>query len=129
LRNHIISGAEAIAVLGVISSIISIVDEIKQVYDTATNAQSLPEAFREVAGRLPIVANILRSANKYIEKDKDSCKGVKEVVEACQTKAEKLDGLFNNVVPADGASRKQRYFSAVMALGKGNEVEKLMKGY
>ena len=49
------SGAEAIAILGVISSIISIVDGTKQVYDAATNAQGLLEAFREVDARLPIV--------------------------------------------------------------------------
>lgn len=49
------SGAEAIAVLGVISSIISIIDGTKKVYDAATNARGLPEAFREVADRLPII--------------------------------------------------------------------------
>jgi len=125
------SGAEAIVVLGVISSIISIVDGTKQIYDAATNVQGLPEAFRDVAGRLPIVRNILGSAKQHIDKgdvDEDSCKGVKHVVGACEKKAKKLDELFHKAIPADGASDLKRYYKAVKAYGKGNEVENLMKG-
>lgn len=125
------SGAEVIAVLGVISSIISIVDGIKKVYDAATNAQGLPEAFREVAGRLPIVGNTLDSAKHNIEERKvnnDSCKGVKHIVEACGEKAKKLEELFHKAIPADDASDLKRYYKAVKARGKGSEVESLMKG-
>jgi hypothetical protein len=122
------SGAEAILVLGLISSIISFVDGTKQVYDAATSAEGLPEAFREVAGRLPIVTNILDASKQYIKEghvNEDSCKGVKHVVEACLGKAKKLDDLFQKVIPGDSASRRQQYVSAVRTLGKGNEVEKL----
>jgi len=123
------AGAEAILVLGIISSIISIVDGTKQVYDAATNIEGLPEAFREVADRLPIVANILGSAKQYINsRDDESCKGVKPVVEACEKKAKTLDDLFRKVIPADCASRRKIYLSAVKTLGKGTQVEALMKG-
>ena len=125
------SGAEAVAVLGLISSIISIVEGTKKIYDAATNARGLPEAFRVVADRLPIVENILGSTKQDIEKRKvnnDSCNGVKHTVEACEEKAKELKGLFDKVIPEDGASRLTRYYKAVKALGKGNEVEKLMRG-
>jgi hypothetical protein len=122
-------GAEAIAVLGLLSSIIAIVDETKKVYDAATNAKGLPEAFREVAGRLPIVVNILDTAQLDIRnKDEASCKGVKPVVEACEKKAQTLKELFGKALPADGAGTVERYWKAVRTLGKGNEVEQLMKG-
>lgn len=130
-HNHIMSGAEAIAVLGVISSISTIVDRTKQVYDTAINAQGLPEAFREAADRLPIVRNILSSTQQYIDPvnvDIDLCKGVKDVVEACEKKAKKLDDLFHKAIPTDSASDLKRYFKAVRACGKENKVENLMKG-
>ena len=125
------SGAELIAVLGVISSIISIVDGTKKVYDAATNAQGLPEAFREVAGRLPIVGNTLDSTKQNIEErrvNNDSCRGVKHIVEACEEKAKKLKELFDRAIPGDGASDLKRYYKAVKAWGKGSEVECLMKG-
>jgi hypothetical protein len=77
------SSTEAITILGVISSIISIVDGTKQVYNTATSAEGLPAAFREVATRLPIISNILGKTVQYIKEDRvsaDIYKGVKEVI-------------------------------------------------
>lgn len=61
------SGVEAITILGLISSIIAIVDGIKRVHDTASNTRGLPEAFREVAARLPIVQDISSSAKRHVE--------------------------------------------------------------
>ncbi|KAL9034185.1 MAG: hypothetical protein Q9214_007160, partial [Letrouitia sp. 1 TL-2023] len=125
------SGAEAVAILGIISSIVSIVDGAKQVYDAASNAESLPEAFREVATRLPIVQDILNSAGRYIEgggADEDVCKGAKAVLKSCEVKVLKLKKLFEEVIPADGSSRMKKYLSAVKTLGKGSRVESLMKG-
>ncbi len=124
-------GAEAVAILGIISSVISIVDGTKQVYDAASNTYGLPEAFREVATRLPIVRDILDSAKQNIGKgdtNENSYKAAKNVVEDCQSKAQNLEKLFQSVIPADGASRAKRYLSAVRILGKGNRVETLMKG-
>lgn len=35
---------------------------------------------------------------------------------------------MHKVIPSDSASRRERYFSALKTLGKGNELKKLMKG-
>jgi hypothetical protein len=124
-------GAEAAAVLGLISSVISIIAGAKKFYDATTSSEGLPEAFREVANRLPIITDILAAAERRIQKGyvaEDSCKGVKQVIKACQEKAKRLEDLFRKVIPSDNASRRERYLSAVRTLGKGNEVEKLMKG-
>lgn len=124
------SGAEALALLGAISSIIQIVDGTKQVYDAATNAQGLPEAFRDVAGRLPVIKYTLDSAQKSIEYgvvDEVSCESVKHVVLACKIKAQKLDELFQKTLHTDGTSTLERYYKAVKILGKGNRVEELMR--
>ena len=124
------SGAEATVVLGIISSIISIVDGTKQVYDAASNAEGLPSAFREVATRIPILPDILDLIEQHIKTegaDGENCKGAKAVVESCETKAKKLMKLFQAVMPADGSSRKERYLSAVKTLGRGSRVETLMK--
>ena len=125
------SGAEAIVVLGVISSVIAIIDGTKKVFDAATDINGLPKEFREAADRLPIVHNILASAKQTIEKgdvEEESCRGVRNVVKACETKAKHLDELFREVLPPEGASRLDRYLLAVKTLGKGSKVEKLMKG-
>ena len=80
------SGTEAFVVLGVVSSIISIIDRMKQVYDTTMSAEGLPEAFCSIAGRLLIITNILGVVEYCIKEgdiSEDSCKGVKQVIKAC----------------------------------------------
>lgn len=126
--------AEAVAVIGVIGSIITAVEVTKKVYDAASNAKGLPEAFREVGDRLPIVLKTLDSTQKSIENeyvDEDSCKEVRQVVEVCRKRATKLKTLFNQAIPAGSSSSRdlitQRYWKAVKTYGKGNEVEVLMK--
>ena len=121
------SGGAAALVLGLISSIITIVDTTKKVYDAATNKTGLPKVFGECAVKLPLVKNILESIEES-NVDEKGCKEAKEVTEGCKKKASMLEGLFQKVIPADGASRLQRYYKAVKILGKGNEVESLMKG-
>lgn len=71
--------------------------------------------------------NILDSIEKG-NVDEKKCQEAKGVVEGCKRKASTLEELFQKVIPADGASHLQRYYTAVKTLGKGNEVESLMKG-
>lgn len=92
------------AVLGVISSIVTIIEGIQQVFEAARNAQGLPEAFRDVAGRLPIVRQTLRIAHNYYYAGGDSSTGVIDIVQACEQKAKTLDMLFQKVCPPGGAS-------------------------
>ncbi len=119
-------GAEAAAVLGVISLIISIIEGIKKVYNAVTNAKGLPKAFREVAGRLPVVKNILGLTKQYI--NNNLCTGAKHVAEACEKKAKKLDKMFHKAIPAEGALDLKRYYKAVKAYRKGSKIENLIKG-
>ncbi|KAH9206205.1 hypothetical protein DL95DRAFT_429663 [Leptodontidium sp. 2 PMI_412] len=108
------SGAEASLVLDLISSVIAIFDATKKVYDAAADSTGLPEAFREVAGRLPIVRTILGSVEQHISDgkvDEETCKAIKPVV-----------------IPPGDASRLDRYINAARTLGKGGRVESWMKG-
>ena len=122
------SGVEAFTVLGVISSIITIVDHIKKVHDASTNHRGLPGAFREVADRLPIVQATLELAKQHVNDGEADEAAVMRAVKACQLKAQKLENLFQKTIPGDGASSRERYWKAVRVLGKGNKVEDLMKG-
>jgi len=125
------AGAEATAVLAVISSIISIVHGTTQIYDAETDTHGLPEAFSEVADRLPIVRAVLGSAKHYIEggySDEESCHGARPVIENCKMKAKKVEELFRIVMSGDGAPRAEKYIAAARTLGRGSQVEALMKG-
>ncbi|KAL6720990.1 hypothetical protein ACLMJK_000090 [Lecanora helva] len=125
------SGGEVPMILGVISSAITVVDATQKIYDAASDARGLPEAFRDVATRLPTVHNTLSSAKQHIENgpvSKDSCKGAEDIASSCSEKLQRLEKIFKKVMPREGASRMDRYVAASKTLGKGSRVETLMRG-
>ncbi|KAI7770102.1 hypothetical protein LZL87_013725 [Fusarium oxysporum] len=125
------SGAEAFAVLGAISAVISIVDGIKKVYEAASDKGGLPSAFRAVANRVPLVLETLQTAYDEVQAgniNDATCKAMQKVIEACGTKAKNLDTIIEEVLPEADASRMERYHKALKSLPKGSRVESLMKG-
>jgi hypothetical protein len=139
------SGAEAITVLGLISSAITIIETSRDLYDAASSVEGLHEAFRAVSQNIPLVLNILRDCKKVQEQiDRDyslttdadqkrdieeSSKAVEPLIKACQENAKRLQEIFQKVVPEDDASWIERYKKAASAVmpGKKRKVEDLMK--
>jgi hypothetical protein len=124
------SGAEFIAVAGVISSIIAIADGIRQVVDAVSEVEGLPKSFRQASNKLPLISDILEATKHNFEADNVSRveKSVTLVVNDCQNKWKTLKNLFDKIIPEEKASRVERYYKAAKILGKGSEVESLMKG-
>jgi hypothetical protein len=123
------SGAEAPLVIGLIASIISIIDATKTIYDSAKDKHGLPGVFREVASRLPIVYDTLEATKMCIEKHPASgnSNGISSTIEACETRAKYLQEIFEKVTSSDTDSRADRYVKAVRTIGKGARVELLLK--
>ena len=124
------SGVEAFAVLGVIGAIVAIIDGTQKVFESTRDSQGLPQAFREVARRLPIVRTTLNSAQQNTDGqniDGSSYEALLQVAKACEEKAKKLDILFHQACPPHGASDIERYYKAVKSMGRGHKVEDLMK--
>jgi len=113
------SGAEAGFVLGLISSVISIIKATKTVYDAAKDAEGQPEAFRQVAARLPLIIEILHNAEERAQAlDETAQEGLEPILESCKAKAENLNKIF----------QYDRYKKVLGTLQKGNKVECLMEG-
>lgn len=120
------SGAE---VIGIISGIIAIIDATVKIYSAANDASGLPEAFRDVALRLPLVSKTLQNISENnITPDDKWRKTMEPVLQRCKDRAKRLGEIFNDVVPQAGASRMERYALAALTWGKGDTVESLMKG-
>ena len=121
------SGAEAGSIVSFISGVISIIEATKTVYDAAKDAKGQPEAFRQVAARLPLVIEILRSAEeKAAALDKAAQGALETILESCEAKAEILNKLFRRVVRKDDDKWHDRYKKAIGTVGKGRKVESLM---
>jgi hypothetical protein len=55
---------EAGTLVSLISGVITIIDATRTVYDATKDAQGQPQAFRQVAARLPLVKDILQRAEE-----------------------------------------------------------------
>ncbi|KAM0147382.1 hypothetical protein ACHAPG_010623 [Botrytis cinerea] len=121
---------EASLVLGIISSIIAIIDATKQIYDAVEDEGGLPENFKKSSAKLPLISNLLRDAERYVD---DMTNEVDKAaflltLKDCKFQASQLKKLFEKVTPEEGASRMDRYIKAVRTIGKDSQVESLMKG-
>lgn len=121
------SGAEATFVVGLVSGVISIIDATKKIYDAAKDAEGQPEAFRQVAARLPLVIEILHSAEAKTRALNETAQDpLEHILKSCKAKAEKLQEIFHKVIRKDDDKWYDRYMRALSTLGKGDKVESLM---
>ncbi|KAF3922357.1 hypothetical protein AA313_de0201388 [Arthrobotrys entomopaga] len=122
------SGAEAAHVLGLISSIISIVEATKQVYDAVGDSASLPKNFKAAAIKLPLIIKLLEDAERYASNsDVSTQDAFVGTLTDCKGQAEALQLLFKKVMPDEGGDKYVRYMKAARTIGKGGRVESLMK--
>ncbi|KAJ5709099.1 hypothetical protein N7493_010433 [Penicillium malachiteum] len=125
------SGVELEAAVGLISGIIAIIQAVKQISDNVKDAANLPEAFREMGKRLPIVLSTLQIAQSQIERnaDEESCHAMNAVMTNCNSnlKTEQLRRIFDAVARSPDASRIECYRKAVRQWSKGKLVEVLAK--
>jgi hypothetical protein len=98
---------EASLVLGIISSIISIIDVTKQVYEAVEDEVGLPKNFKKSATKLPLISKILEGAETYVNNMVDENIKVTFIptLENCKVQATQLQELFVKVMPEEGDSR------------------------
>ncbi|KAH8694325.1 ankyrin repeat-containing domain protein [Phaeosphaeriaceae sp. PMI808] len=124
------SGAEAGQVVGLISSLIAVLNIIGKLYSGVKDAEDIPITFREIARPLLVVQDTLRVAQALINTrglDEESCSEIKPTMERCKDKALRLETVFRKVTPQASISRHDRYRLAANAFGKESRVETLTK--
>lgn len=142
------SGAEVGLVLGIITSVISLIEATQRIYDASKDAKGLHEAFRKIAENLPTVLGTLRAAEQ-VQKDvkaewqssddatkkqaiEASSKEVEQLFETCKQNAKTLRDIFEEVLPGDDDTRIERYRKELRRVrnafpGRKHEVEGLMQ--
>ena len=121
---------EASLVLGIISSIIAIIDATKQVYEAVEDEVGLPTNFKKSATKLPLISKLLEDAERYVKNvtDESIKAAFTPTLEDCKAQASRLQDLFEKVMPDQGESRWDRYVKAARTVGKGGRVESLVGG-
>lgn len=124
------SGAEAAAVLGLLSSIITIITTAKELYEAANDVNGLPDALRNAETKLPLILMILKEAQSYSKRpdiEPQIYDAFEKIISRGQKKAKELLDILEKVLLKEGASTFDRYRSATRQLMKGSRVEHLMK--
>lgn len=85
------SGAEAI---GNTSGVTAIIDATAKIYKAANDASGLPEAFRDIATRIPLVRKTLQTVSRNLNNtipDEECCEAIKPILQQCENRATQLE--------------------------------------
>lgn len=99
--------AEALAVIGLVSNIISFVDFgqkiVKRLKDFQSQANEVPKSFREIMTELPLLLNTLNATKEQAEADLldvETQKTLFPVVDGCRSEVRELEDILRKVLPA-----------------------------
>ncbi|KAL7955691.1 hypothetical protein V8C34DRAFT_290759 [Trichoderma compactum] len=128
------SGAE---IIGLISSIIAIVDASLKIYEAVGDSSGLPSQFRDAAARLPVIQNTLENVRTFLTEEEEDGEGLwtskshealSTVLQSCFAKTTSLNRTLQAVMPKEGTSSMRRYIKALKTLPNADKVECLMNG-
>ena len=124
--------AEALAVVGVLSSIVGLVDFSSKVLHRLNDFQSsrgeIPESFKHVKEELPILLEILNQTKLAVEKGsikEKTKKALLLVVNRCQTQITLLDDLIGKLLPQEDDSWRKKASKAIFSLRQDAKVIKI----
>jgi hypothetical protein len=128
------SGAEGLAVLGIIVNIMTLADlsarALSRVKEYSDKADALPGSFREVESILPLVAGTLGRAKERAESEPcdETLKQLRPVFERCEKKMSQLKVIFDAALAREGASTLERGWKALKSMRKDEEVQQIAQG-
>lgn len=110
------SGAEAMAVLSLVSSVITIFESAQEIYEAVNDASGLPKKFRTAADQIPVIHKALTLAEENIKANAvtdDALLKAQPVLKHCKDRATELKDIFHKSIPGKDASRSERLKKAM----------------
>ena len=131
--------AEAVALLGLISSIAQVIDfstrVVKRLDEFMTNVKDLPQYFQHISNQLPIVIDVVKNLQRRVgsgDFDSETQMDLERVIKALDKELEALDALFYSILPSAQASTWGKSVKAVTSVKaqKGAEYHaSVIQGY
>ena len=126
------SGAEALAVVGIIVNMVPLVElswkAISRIKEYGADVQDVPRTSRDIESSLRLMGQTLSEIQRRVKDgqvQEESCKALKGVLGDCTAKLAELKSIFENVLPQDGASRGERVWRALVSLWQDKKVEEI----
>ena len=121
--------AEALAIVGLVSSIITFVDAAQKVVsrlkDYWESGRELPKAYANVRNQLAfMVPEVEEMKNEYHKGliPADKAVGLHDAIEACNRQTARLNAILDDVLPAPNDSKIQRGRKSLRSLRREKEV-------
>lgn len=124
--------AEALAVVGLVGSIVQFLDFsakiIKRLNEIQSSAEDAPRAFQSVSTQLRLLCSNLERTQKKAnngELDASTVEGVKAVVDDCLSHVTRLNKILAKVDPGDSASFLRRGYKIWLSVHQEDEVKEI----
>ena len=124
--------AEALAVVGVVASIVQLVDfgakVLHRLNDFQSSCGEIPKVFEHVKAELPILLETLDQTKDAVEKGsmkEDIKKALLLVVKGCLAQITTLDNLISISLPQEGDSWRKRTGKAILSLRQDSKVTRI----
>lgn len=134
VSSHATSMAEAAAIIGLVASIASLVDVsakvISRLHEFASKSSDIPESFRSLRIRLPLLTVTLQQIQSQAEAGRlpdDVTKALKDVVNNTFEQVSTVQVCLSKVLPSDGASKLERALKALKSLAKEDKVKQALE--
>jgi len=131
--------AEALAVVGVVASIVQLIDfgskVLLRLNEFQSNAREIPKTFQHVKAELPVLLDTLEQTKTAIETGSirdETKKALLPAIDGCRTQIESLDILIMKVLPLAGDSWRERSRKMISSLRQDAKVRKIrsdLQGY
>jgi hypothetical protein len=131
--------AEALAIVGIVSSIAQIIDFSSKILHRLGEFESslgnVPETFRHIKAELPVLQGTLQQTKEAIDAGfirEEAGRALLPAIEGCREQIASLDAVLAKTLPAQGDSWGRRGRKAILSIAQDAKVEsitKILRGY
>ena len=125
--------AEAVAVVGLVASIATLVElsakVLSRLHDFTSKSSEVPESFRSLTTRLPLLTVTLQHIQPLAEDGRspdNMTKALKAVIDDTSKQISDIQISLSKVLPSDGASRLERALKVLKSLAKEDKVQQAL---
>jgi N-terminal domain on NACHT_NTPase and P-loop NTPases/NB-ARC domain len=126
--------AEAAAIIGLVSSIASLVElsakVVSRLHEFTSKISEVPESFRSLSVRLPLLTATLQRIQTQAEASRlsdDVTKALKDVVDNTSEQVSVVQVSLSKILPPDGTSKFERALKALKSLAKEDQVQQALE--
>jgi len=131
---HVTAMAEAVAIVGLVASIATLVElsakVVSRLHDFNSKSSEVPESFRSLSTRLPLLTATLQHIHSQAEDDRfpdNVTKALKVVVDDTSKQVSDIQMSLSKILPPDGASKLERALKALKSLAKEDKIQRALE--